>query len=61
VNRFRIAVAALIVAVWAVVYVGSYIQQRTAPPELSGIMLAAVTWLFGAEVKKAVKRNDDSK
>lgn len=47
----------MIVLVWALVYVGSYVQQRTAPPELSAVMLAAVTWLFGSEVKKVVVRN----
>jgi hypothetical protein len=61
VNRLRIAVAVAVVVVWAIIYLGSFFMHQTAPPELSGIMLAVVTWLFGTEVKKVVKRNGESK
>lgn len=58
-NRLRVSIAVLVVIVWAVIYLGSFFAHQTAPPELSGIMLAVVTWLFGSEFKKVVARRDD--
>lgn len=52
----RIGVAVVVTIVWAVVVLGSFLEGRSAPPELSGIMLAVVTALFTAEVKQSIRR-----
>lgn len=51
-NFLRILVASLVAVVWAVVYLASVLNPAvSAPPELSGVMLAVVTWLFGREFR----------
>jgi hypothetical protein len=52
----RIGAAMVVIVVWAIVVLGSFIEGRTAPPELSGIMLATVTYLFGTEIKRSVRK-----
>lgn len=52
----RIVAAMVVIVVWAIVVLGSFIEGRTAPPELSGIMLATVTYLFGTEIKRSVRK-----
>ena len=52
----RIVAATVVIVVWAVVVLGSFLEGRSAPPELSAIMLATVTYLFGTEIKRSVRR-----
>jgi hypothetical protein len=48
VEALRIAVAIIIVAIWALIYLRAAIDAKfSPPPELSGIMLLVVAWLFG--------------
>lgn len=54
----RIVIAVVITMIWAAVYTADVVSSTfAAPPEVSGPMLAVVTWLFGAEIRKQVKRN----
>lgn len=56
-SALRIGIAILVTIVWAVVYLAAVFSHRyTAPPELSAVMLAVVTWLFGTEIRKQVHR-----
>lgn len=56
-NRLRIIVAILITLVWAVIYLRAFFDTDfNPPPEVSGIMLAAVTWLFGQPLRERVKQ-----
>lgn len=52
----RIAAATVVIVVWAFVVLGSFLEHKTAPPELSAVMLATVTYLFGTEIKRSVRR-----
>ena len=55
-NALRVGVAVLVAIVWAVIYMASVFDPNlNAPPELSGVMLAVVTWLFGREFKNTLK------
>lgn len=58
-GHLRIAVAAVVMAIWAAVY-GSWIlegmPQPSPPAEVSGLMLAVVTGLFGGELRDVVKK-----
>jgi hypothetical protein len=58
-SALRIAVAVVVAVVWAVVYLAAVFSHGSihAPPELSGVMLAVVTWLFGSEIRKQMKGN----
>jgi hypothetical protein len=59
VSRLRVGIAVLVTVVWAAGYTISFVNHSfTAPPELSGIMLAVVTWLFGSEIKKKLTNGD---
>jgi hypothetical protein len=50
--------AIVITIIWATAYLMSFFNPDLhAPPELSGIMLAVVTWLFGTEIKNRLKGN----
>lgn len=56
-NALRIVIACLIAGVWAVVYLASVLNPKiSAPPELSGVMLAMVTWLFGRAFREGLKQ-----
>lgn len=52
----RIVVAVVVMVVWATVVLGSFIEGRNAPPELSAIMLAVVSYLLGGNVKDVVRK-----
>lgn len=55
-NVLRVGVAALVTVVWAVVYLASVFNPSiSAPPELSGVMLAVVTWLMGSAYRKGMQ------
>lgn len=55
-NLLRILIASLVALVWAVVYLASVFNPDVnAPPELSGVMLAVVTWLFGRAFREGLK------
>lgn len=54
-NKLRVIVASVVTVIWAAGYTVAIFDRTFSPaPELSGIMLAVVTWLFGAEVRKAL-------
>lgn len=56
-NALRIGIACLVAAVWAVVYLASVFNPNiSAPAELSGVMLAVVTWLFGRAFREGLKQ-----
>lgn len=56
VEVLRIAVAIVIVTIWAVIYIRAAIQPSfSPPPELSGIMLLVVAWLFGTTALRGRK------
>lgn len=53
-NALRILVAVLVTAVWVAVYTASVLNPNFhAPPEVSGIMLAIVTYLFGKSLRES--------
>lgn len=55
--KLRVAAAILIMGIWAAGYVLAMADRSfTPPPEVSGIMLAAVTWLFGPSIRTAISR-----
>lgn len=55
-NALRIGVACVVAIVWAVVFLASVFNPRVnTPPELSGVMLAVVTWLFGGAFREGLK------
>lgn len=55
-ERLRVATALLITIIWAAAFIRAFLDPSfTPPPELSGIMLAAVTWLFGSQIRHAIK------
>lgn len=65
-DKLRIAVAVLITVIWAVAYSKAFFDRSYTPPaELSGIMLATVTWLFGSPVvdriREKIKESDHKK
>ena len=48
IETLRLVVAIVIVAIWAIIYLRSAIDSKfSPPPELSGVMLLVVAWLFG--------------
>lgn len=51
----RIATAVVVIAIWAAAYGKSLLVTGapTPPAELSGLMLAVVTWLFAGAAKAA--------
>lgn len=54
-NKLRVTVAIIVTLIWAAGYTVAIFDRTFSPaPELSGVMLAVVTWLFGAEVRKAL-------
>ena len=56
VEVLRIAVAIVIVVVWAIIYLRAAIDSNFSPPaELSGVMLLVVAWLFGSTALKGKK------
>jgi hypothetical protein len=58
VPALRMVVAVLVTLVWASVYLADVLSETfSAPPEISAPMLAVVAWLFGVEVRKAVRNN----
>lgn len=55
-DAFRIGIAVIVTAVWAVVYLATVFNPNVhAPAELSGVMLGVVTWLFGTGFLRAQK------
>lgn len=58
-DRLLIAVAVAVMVIWTAVY-GAWIvagQPQPAPPaELSGIMLAVVTGIFGRQLRDVAKK-----
>lgn len=60
-SALRIGIAMLVAVVWAVVYLAAVFSggRFGAPPELSAVMLAVVTWLFGTELRKQVRKQAD--
>ena len=56
VETLRIVVAIIIVAIWAIIYLRAAIQPSfSPPPELSGVMLLVVAWLFGTTALRGKK------
>jgi hypothetical protein len=54
--RLRIAVALVITVVWACGYLLAVFDHNfQPPPEISGIMLICVTWLFGSEFRRRTR------
>lgn len=57
VNKLRIATAIVVIVIWATGYIIAFYDRTfTPPPEVSGIMLAVVTWLFGSTLRDAAKK-----
>lgn len=53
----RIVVALLVAGIWGAAYGQSIVTGSPTPPaELSGLMLAVVTWLFAGAAREAVGR-----
>lgn len=54
----RIAFAVIVMVVWAVVVLGSYLRHESPPgiEGLSAIMLATVTGVFSSAIKQTVKK-----
>lgn len=58
----RFAVAIAITILWLALYLKAFFDEDfTAPPEISGIMLAVVTWLFGVPITNRVLRRAKKK
>jgi hypothetical protein len=56
-NALRIVVAVLVTAVWVAVYAASIVRPGfSAPPEVSGVMLAVVTYLFGRALREGLTK-----
>ena len=56
----KVGSAVLIVVVWSAVFVNAYLFDPNGPKppaEFSAPMLAVVTYLFGSEIRKQIKRN----
>ena len=56
----KVGAAVLIVVVWSSVFVHAYVIDPAGPKppaEFSAPMLAVVTYLFGSEIRKQIKRN----
>lgn len=59
-GRLRVGVALTVTAVWAAVYLVDALNEKfSAPPEVSGVMLGVVTWLFGREIRERLKGEED--
>ena len=57
-GRLRVPVALLVALVWAAVYLRATFDPKfNAPPEISGIMLAVVTGLFGEDIRQKIIGN----
>jgi hypothetical protein len=55
-SKLRIAIAVVVTAIWATGYTIAFFDRSfETRPEVSGIMLAVVTWLFGSEIKKRIE------
>lgn len=52
----RVTVALVIVLVWTVIYLRAAFTARSAPPEITLVMLLAVVFLFGYDVAESVGR-----
>lgn len=60
-NKLRVAVAIVITLIWAAGYTLAFFDRTFQPaPELSGVMLAAMTWLFGSEIKSRLGKRDEN-
>lgn len=56
IETLRIAVAIVIVVIWAIIYLRAAVDKTfSPPPELSGIMLLVVAWLFGSTALRGKK------
>lgn len=55
-QRFRIALASLVTAVWLAGYVVAYVQARPSPTELTGLMAFVLSWAFAGQVKDVIQR-----
>lgn len=56
-NALRILVAVLVTVVWVAVYAASILRDDfSAPPEVSGVMLMVVTYLFGRAFRDGLTR-----
>ena len=52
----RIAVAIVIVAIWALLYLRAAVDSKfSPPPELSAIMVMVAAWLFGSTALRGKK------
>jgi hypothetical protein len=57
VNALRILVALLVTIVWVGVYATAIFRPDfSAPPEVSGVMLMVVTYLFGRALREGLNR-----
>lgn len=57
-GRVRIALAAIVTAVWIVGYGQAYVAHSQTPTELSGLMAVVLGWAFAGEVRQAIKRRN---
>jgi uncharacterized BrkB/YihY/UPF0761 family membrane protein len=57
-SGLRIIIAIIVTIMWAIGVVLYYVNPKvyTIEPTVSGIMLATVTWLFGAEIKERMDK-----
>lgn len=58
-SYLRVGVAVVVTIVWTAGYGKAILTGAQTPPaELSGIMLAVVTWLFGSEAKRLLGKGN---
>ena len=56
-DRLRVVVAVVVLAVWAVIYTRAALDKSFTPPaELSGLMIAVVAWMFSGGVASEARR-----
>lgn len=55
-QKFRIALAVLVSAVWIVGYVLAYVSSKAPPGELSGLMALVLGWAFAGTIKDSLQR-----
>lgn len=62
-TRIRIALAAIVTAIWAAGYVNAYISRGEAPQELSMLMAIVLGWALGGEAldsfRRRLRKEDD--
>jgi hypothetical protein len=58
-SRIRVALAAIVTAVWIFGYGQAYVSHTQTPTELSGLMAVVLGWAFAGEVRDAIRRRSN--